>query len=156
MLLSSRALVAAVELNCIGWNWRFLMWTRFSFGLMIGMCLVELGCSGNTGPARIRVSGIVERQAEPLVDGTITFLPTKGHNGPAANGAIRDGKFDIPSDEGPTAGAHQVLVNLTPGKTSPEFAAGAARGKASSRTRWEFQVEVDPEDPTFDFNLEEE
>lgn len=124
--------------------------------LLGGLGLVSLGCSRETGPVRVRVAGVVERRAEPLVNGTITFLPTAGHNGPAANGAIQNGKFDIPASEGPSPGAHQVLISLIPGKMTPEFAAGSSGPKASNRTRWEFQADIAKDQADYDFILEEE
>lgn len=124
--------------------------------LLAGLGLVTQGCSRESGPVRVRVTGVVERRAEPLVNGTITFLPTAGHNGPAANGTIQNGKFDIPAAEGPSLGEHQVLISLIPGKMSSEFAAGAAGRKASNRTRWEFRADVSQEKEDYDFILEEE
>lgn len=124
--------------------------------LLAGLGLVTHGCSGETGPKRVKVAGIVERRAEPLVNGTITFLPTAGHNGPAANGTITNGKFEIPAADGPTPGPHQVLINLLPGKMSAEFAAGQPGRKASNRTRWELKADVADEKSDFEFILEED
>ncbi len=132
------------------------MWIRFTTILLACLALMGQGCTGDKGPARIRVMGVVERRAEPLVNGTITFLPANGHEGPAANGVIQNGKFDIPAAEGPTVGPHQVLINLLPGKMSPEFAAGMSGAKTPQRSRWEFPVEVSNDKADYDFVLNEE
>lgn len=123
--------------------------------LMAAVLLLGQGCGKKSGPQRLRVYGVVERKSEPLVNGTISFLPAKGHTGPAANGSIVNGKFDILASEGPTAGPHEVQINLTHSKMNPEFAAGQSRQK-SSRTRWDFKEEVSPEHADFDFILQEE
>lgn len=132
------------------------MRTRLVLGMFAGLgMLLSGGCGQKSGPTRIGVSGVVDRSTEPLVNGTITFLPAKEHKGPAANGVIQNGKFEIPEDEGPTAGPHQVLINLTPGKMTAEFAAGMKKSK-SSRTQWEFPVEVSSAQADFDFVLKDD
>ncbi len=129
---------------------------RLAICVLVAQCLVGLGCSGDKGPLRVRVIGVVERKAEPLVNGTITFLPAKGHKGPAANGVIQNGKFDIPAAEGPTVGPHQVLISVLPGKMSAEFKAGMSAPKPSMRTRWELEADVTKEQTDYDFILKEE
>ncbi|MBL8848331.1 MAG: hypothetical protein JNG89_01545 [Planctomycetaceae bacterium] len=44
----------------------------------------------------------------PLKEGTITFFPSGATRGPAAGGAIVDGRYDISASEGPIVGTSRV------------------------------------------------
>jgi len=66
-----------------------------------------LGC-GQTGPETYPVSGRVYYQGEPLVRGTVFFVPDEG---PASAGTISsDGSFSLRA----VAGRHQVGVSSIP------------------------------------------
>lgn len=128
------------------------MWIRLAVLCLMAICA---GCGGDTGPLRFRTTGTVKFQAGTPVNGSISFRPADGHKGPAANGAIRDGKFDIPRTEGPTAGSHQVIVSLVAGKMAADFAKGSAGKQAGQRSRWEFKADVSADNTNFEFDLDE-
>jgi hypothetical protein len=46
----------------------------------------------------------------PLSEGTITFFPSGATRGPAAGGAIVDGRYDIPAAEGPVVGTNRIEI----------------------------------------------
>ena len=97
--------------------------------LLLSTWLVAL-CPG-CGPATDRLSlhGWVTFQDQPLEQGYVTFLTTSGPPGPVCGAVIRDGRFDIPSDQGLTPGTYRVLIS-SPGGVAPqtpeEIAAGAS------------------------------
>jgi len=72
---------------------------------------VVAGCGGDGGPERAAVSGTVKVDGEPLAEGAISFLPTDGTEGPTAGGAVTDGKFDIPRENGVVVGKNRVEIN---------------------------------------------
>jgi len=110
---------------------------------------IAVGCGRQTGPKRISIQGKVEVMENPLMDGTITFLPTDGHQGPASNGVIENGEYQIPTAEGPTVGPHMVIISFIPGKSE------MSRGKPL-RTRWEVKTEIDDKGSNQDFSLKNE
>lgn len=120
--------------------------------LLITVALLNSGCGSQTGPVRYRVHGTVDHKARPLVNGTISFLPASGHKGPAANGVIQNGVYDIPADEGPTAGPHQVLINLVPDKININVRPKGSDG-GPMRMKWEFSAEVAEDKTNEDFLL---
>jgi hypothetical protein len=79
---------------------------------VIFLGLICIGCSGKSydGPPRYSLSGVVTLDGAPVTAGTISFLPD-GHDGRVSGGQIVDGKYDIPSEYGPNAGAYLVKVN---------------------------------------------
>lgn len=84
--------------------------------------VLAAGCGGESGPARLPVSGRVTLDGQPLSTGAITFLPSgPGH---AVGGRIEDGTFSLGRPEGPGPGSYKVeIVSVQPtGKqvTSPD------------------------------------
>jgi len=78
-----------------------------------------LGCSGDTGPQRYRVSGTVTHQGTPVPIGTIQFTPdaSQGNSGPPAFSDIKDGKYDTDvTGKGFIGGPHIVAVDAFSGQ----------------------------------------
>ena len=61
------------------------------------LVVLLLGCSGEDGPQRYRVSGTVTFKGAPVPIGVIQFPPdaTQGNSGPPAFADIKDGKYDV-------------------------------------------------------------
>jgi len=123
--------------------------------------LALTGCGSKSGPERIAVYGTVTTNGETIEHGSISFLPAEGHNGPAANGSISNGKYKFTTNNGPTAGPHRVLVGVAPTKQDsaqakfPTKKSGAAgRAAAQKPGRWEFEISVSEEKREQDFELE--
>jgi hypothetical protein len=74
-------------------------------------CLVGCGDSGDT-LAREGVSGTVSLDGTPLKEGSIQFLPASAQASDAtmAGGAVREGKYEIPKNQGPTPGKYSVVI----------------------------------------------
>ncbi len=105
-----------------------------------------LGCgSSSTELKRSEVRGTVKRAGVPVKEGSIRFLPADGHDGPAANGAIKDGAYAFTSENGPTAGAHQVVITILPSKDEL-MKIKAGPDNQGPKTKWEYDVTVPDED----------
>jgi hypothetical protein len=81
--------------------------SRIRWLLVCVYVLVLAGC-GRAGPERASVSGTVTLEGHTISEGSITFVPTDGSQGPTAGGAIRDGKFEITKFDGPIVGKNRV------------------------------------------------
>lgn len=80
----------------------------FSFFL----CIALVGCGGSkySGNQRFPLSGQVTFDGQPVDLGSISFVPTGGNNTRATGGVIKDGKYDIPEENGPNAGSYRVEI----------------------------------------------
>jgi hypothetical protein len=81
--------------------------------------LTVAGCGGGDQVPREAVSGSVTLDGQPLPDGQITFVPETGQNAAAAT--IGNGSYSIKRSEGPSPGAHRVMVTrqIPTGKKVP-------------------------------------
>ncbi len=106
---------------------RMLMDRRNSRRSMVVRALVGLGAAwsvagcggGPSGPPMARVWGEVTHDGKPLPEGKIEFSPSEGTSGGASAGPIKDGKYDIPSAEGPIIGGKyrvEITANRPVGK----------------------------------------
>lgn len=131
--------------------------------LVLSVWLVALcpGCGPNTD--RVPLQGLVTFQGRPLEHGHVTFLTTSGPPGPVCGAVIRDGRFDIPAEQGLSPGSYRVLISSPDGEapqTPEEIAAGASprameRIPARYNAESELTAEVSAEGPNrFKFDLE--
>jgi hypothetical protein len=83
-------------------------------------CLL-MGCGGG-GPRRAAVDGQVSVDHVALENGTISFSPTDGNNGPTAGGSIKNGAYSIYGEKGPAVGWNLVTISgaRKTGKRIPE------------------------------------
>jgi hypothetical protein len=80
-------------------------------GLFV-LALLTTGCGGD-GVKRLELAGKATFGGEPIVFGTIEFVPDKdrGHSGPAGYARIEDGLYDTRNDgQGVIQGAYKVIV----------------------------------------------
>ncbi len=70
---------------------------------------VLAGC-GDGGLPRIAVTGNVTIDGRALKSGFITFIPTKGSEGPKASGPISDGAYKLDKKSGPIIGKLRVEI----------------------------------------------
>jgi hypothetical protein len=73
--------------------------------------ITTAGCGGGDELPRVAVSGSVTVDGEPVPNGVVRFAPSPGTEGPMANCMITDGRYRIPTDEGPVAGNYEVRVH---------------------------------------------
>jgi hypothetical protein len=125
--------------------------------ILAGLATLVAGCSKGSA-ARLPVHGTVSFTNGAKLSGSITFVPTAGHAGPAATTTLADGDYQFDRNTGPTAGPHQVIVRRILSKN----AALATRGKknaelpppAESAQKLEWALAVDlPESDAQPCNL---
>lgn len=112
-------------------------------------CLAGLiGCGGDSGPKRIALSGKVTQADQPVKQGAISLAPAAGNRGVAANTAIKDGRYQFTSEDGPGPGPYKVTILQT-------FTKDEIMKRREAQAVWEFEIKV-PESasPSEDFRLE--
>ncbi|MDA0281746.1 MAG: hypothetical protein O3B86_00185 [Planctomycetota bacterium] len=75
------------------------------------LCVVltlSAGCSGDSGPERVKVSGRVTIDGTDVALGTIAFVSRSG--GRTAATMINDGEYSISQNDGPTPGPQKVVI----------------------------------------------
>lgn len=135
--------------------------------LVCGAVFWSLGCQRVDDPARIAVSGTVTTESGEPIDGTISFLPKNGTEGPAATASLNEGVFSFRRENGPVAGEYRVLVVRNPAdrkhkgtasatdEKGATTAAAAADDPSLSDQEWSFEASVSAEDFQFDFEVPE-
>ncbi len=76
--------------------------------LLIVALLPLAGCMGRDG--RQGVTGTVTVDGQPLESGLINFRPTAGMQANSSGGAIHDGVFKLPADNGLKPGKYIVTI----------------------------------------------
>ena len=89
------------------------MWRSRTAAFVIFTSAMFSGCGDNDG--RIAVSGRVTLDGIPLEKGQILLVPARDNAGTAAGAVISAGRFRIPANEGPTAGAYEVTITVGDG-----------------------------------------
>jgi hypothetical protein len=114
--------------------------------LFLAPCIFSFAaCDSPT--LRQPISGLVTVDGQSVDQGSITFLPDRGHRGPAASSAITAGNYRFTTENGPTPGDHRVIVGIetnpnaadsvastTPSPSSPEASSVAKLGPLDSVT----------------------
>ena len=72
--------------------------------------LVCVGC-GRAGSG-LAFTGTITHNGQPVDDGKILFLPSKGSQGPAVGCAFKDGHYRIVASQGLLAGNYEVTITL--------------------------------------------
>ena len=79
--------------------------------VLMTLCLGCLGCGKGDGLDRAAVEGKVTLDGAPVQEGSITFFPTGGTEGPSAGGPIENGRYSLSGAEGPVVGRHRVEIH---------------------------------------------
>lgn len=77
--------------------------------LVIGYLAAASGC-GCKGPERVAVFGRVTFRGEPIKEGEICFIPTKGADAPATGALILDGQYFANGNGGVPVGIHRIEI----------------------------------------------
>jgi hypothetical protein len=67
------------------------------------------GCGGDSH--RATVEGRITIDHAALENGTISFSPTDGNNGPTAGANIKDGCYSIDAAKGPATGWNRITIS---------------------------------------------
>lgn len=76
------------------------------------VCCVSLGCGGSLPdePERVTVSGAVTYDGQPVADGEVRFVPTKGTEAPSSSAMISGGAYKAEFKGGVPVGIHRVEI----------------------------------------------
>jgi hypothetical protein len=77
----------------------------------LGAAMVHSGRFGASADRR-PLHGRVQVDGVSVAYGSISFLPTAGNSGPAANASIVDGEYRYTKESGPRGGPHRVLIDI--------------------------------------------
>lgn len=89
-------------------SWNRVVVRGLSWATVCGGILLVAGCGAPSGPERIPIMGNVVREGELVDTGTIQFVPSGG--GPAAQTAIKDGRYQFTKENGPVEGKQTVNI----------------------------------------------
>jgi hypothetical protein len=119
------------------------------------------GCGASGGPSRGAVEGRVTLDGVEIEQGSITFKPTAGTQGPTAGGPITKGRYRLSAAEGPVVGRNRVEILApvnsgrkvpapfgNPGEMSDEI---VEKVPARYNTQSTLEREVKPGSNTLDF-----
>jgi hypothetical protein len=95
--------------------------------MLLGVAATLVGCGKGDRATRLPVFGAVSLESGEKLSGSISFVPTEGHRGPAATTTLVDGNYRFDRDNGPTAGPHRVIVKRVNSKS--KMLAGLAEKK---------------------------
>jgi hypothetical protein len=82
----------------------------FRFFIIVLVCLPYLGCRNENKLNRASVEGTVQLDGVPIADGYVMFRPEPGTAGPDVAGAVKNGKYLIPTKDGPVPGTYTISV----------------------------------------------
>lgn len=120
---------------------RFLMRTVQRHAITTMVCLVTLGCGGDS--ARVALSGSVSLDGAPVARGSIRFTPSTGTSGNAALGTISEGKFAIPSATGIVPGLYDVVVSTQGARIESKPMPGEqSSGSATGERRFRLSLDI--------------
>lgn len=134
---------------------------RVVFGCLgVGGAVLLSGCGSSNELGRRPISGQVTLKGQPLEQGTVRFVP-QDPEGVASGASVRQGKFEIPAEQGLPPGAYRVQLSSAGAEGSAQDATappGESQAVAKElippafNTQSNLVVEVAPEgDNHFDF-----
>jgi hypothetical protein len=142
---------------------------RVTIELMRGKCcclvlllpLAALGCGAAEDPhGRRPLTGTVKFQGAPVDGGSIRFMALQ-QDGLSAGALIRQGKYEVPREQGLPAGTYRVAISALEPTPTPTGAPGEnpappakERLPAEYNTDTMLRVEIKADQvPRFDFDL---
>lgn len=135
---------------------------------VVSLCCAALGCGGRLTdePERVPVSGTVSYGGQPIDEGEIRFVPTKGTEAPVSSAPIKVGAYTANVKGGVPIGTHRVEIRAyrPQAGASTEEVPGMAPGQApqeqyipakyNSASTLELAVDAGGSAMTRDFSLE--
>lgn len=89
--------------------------------LAVGSALLLCGCGSSNELGRRPISGQVTLKGQPLEQGTVRFVP-QDPAGVASGASVRQGKFEIPEEQGLPPGAYRVQLSSAGAETNAQDA----------------------------------
>jgi len=130
------------------------------FRIHLSACFLALALVG-CGSNQLDLRGDVSYDGTPVDRGSIAFLPEPGTQSRKAAAAIKDGKYEIPADRGPSPGKFRVQITWTKktGKTAASADPGMTIDETHEAMPAKYNTEstlirdVSAETKTLDFHL---
>ncbi len=121
-----------------GWSGRCLPLAA----VVIAVVLPITGCGGTSAGDRVPLAGTVTLSGQPLMErATIYFDPVAGQGGNGSSGEIKEGRFEISGETGPTPGKkYNVKVITAPGIPADDM----PRDQIKVATTYETTIEIPP------------
>ena len=114
------------------------------------LCGLIPGCSGrSSGLDRIPVNGTVTSDSDKPLNGSLSFIPAPGTDGPAAITGVVNGKYHFDRSNGPVAGKYRVTFIRPP---APKPRDG--RRVKNTPEPPTFEVDVSATDDEIDFDIQ--
>jgi hypothetical protein len=89
------------------------------------------------------------------LNGSITFLPAKGHSGPSATTKVEEGKYEFDRENGPSTGPHTVVVIRKVTRAASMKAIAAKQQTGENGQQWTLAADVkDDGQYKLDFTLD--
>jgi hypothetical protein len=132
-----------------------------SIGLLgVLVALGVVGCSQNSGPEKVVVSGTVKFDGELIPNGEILFYPIDGTQGSVSGGPIKAGQYTAKGRGGVVVGRHRVEIRAFRASGRKMSAAEAVEGGPAEQylplqynSYSELTCAVDADNTTQDFDL---
>src|SRR5262245_22357071 len=88
---------------------------KVACGLALLGLVALVGCRGDSGQNRFRVSGTVTFGGKPIAQGDVLFTPdgSKQNSGPQGIATIRDGQFDTAAANGKGVAGGPTVIRVT-------------------------------------------
>jgi hypothetical protein len=106
--------------------------TRLAWFCGLALSIACAGCGDGDDLPRQALSGTVTLDGKPLEQGIIQFRPASAEEPVPAGAEIKDGRYTIPRNEGPTPGNYRVFITSSGGRQPT--ATPAKKGEESSTT----------------------
>lgn len=110
------------------------------------LCLVAafsviVGCSGGDSFDRVPIAGTVTCEGVDNPSGSIIgSSATPGTEAPNISAPLTDGKFSIPKDQGPIAGAYKIDIGIA---TAEDVGGSAPEGETETGPEVMYQKTID-------------
>lgn len=130
------------------------------FFCLVTVALTMTGCEGRDPHGRQAIQGTVTFQGQPLDQGSIRFQSPED-SGLSAGALIRNGKYQIPREQGLPPGTYKVHISsleptppLTgaPGENPAPPAKERLPENVNVKTQLKAEIKADPS-PKFDFEV---
>ena len=130
-----------------------------SAAILVALCV---GCGKGDGLNRASVEGKVTLDGTPVEKGSISFVPTAGTKGPSVGGTIENGRYSLPSANGPVVGKYRVEIHaprktgkqiqapMAPKGTMTDEVADAAPAQYNSKSTLEKEIKAGKNEIDFD------
>ena len=128
----------------------------FMLAALAALLPLAIGCGD--GLNRVKMSGTVSYDGQPVVDGIIRFVPKAGTEAPLTVELIKDGRYSTKTSGGVPAGSYKVDIRaFNPGDPIPSGPGAPARKQLlplKYNNQTELEITLDPGQKQLEHNFE--